>query len=99
MAQTLYNDIAAAEAAIDESCKRLLADKQILARIMHYCVDEFKGIDPKEIARRYIEGTPDIGSVGVLPEQTNRKIHGLPNEDSVPGERGVRFDIRILGKR
>ena len=58
MAQTLYNDIAAAEAAIDESCKRLLADKQILARIMHYCVDEFKGIDPKEIAKRYIEGTP-----------------------------------------
>ena len=95
MAQTLYNDIAAAEAAIDESCKRLLADKQILARIMHYCVDEFKGIDPKEIAKRYIEGTPDIGSVGVLPEQTNRKIHGLPNDDASVNEHSVRYDIRF----
>ena len=62
---------------------------------MSACVEEYKGIDPNEIAERYIEGEPEIGSVGVFPGQTNRKIHGLPNEDSVPGERGVRFDIRF----
>ena len=82
-------------AKYDECCKSILAEKIILAWIMNACVEEYKGIDPNEIAEKYIEGEPEIGSVGVFPGQTNRKIHGLPNEDSVPGERGVRFDIRF----
>lgn len=50
-------------AKYDESCKSILAEKIILAWIMNACVKEYKGIDPNEIARKYTEGEPEIGSV------------------------------------
>ena len=64
----------------DESVKRLLANKSILAVILKECVPEFKHCTTREIAEQYIEGEPQIGEVGIAPDETNRSgevIHGL----------------------
>ena len=45
----------------DESVKRLLANKSILAVILKECVPEFKHCTTREIAEQYIEGEPQIG--------------------------------------
>ena len=54
----------------DESAKRLLGQKGILAHILVKTVDEFKGINPKDVVS-CIEGTPYISSIPVEPGMTN----------------------------
>ena len=77
----------------DKTAKKLLANKQILAQIMKGCVDE--------IAEKYIEGTPEVGTVGVHVDDTNRLpkapeiITGSNNEDSTLTEGTVRYDVRF----
>lgn len=70
---TIHTEMTAAEKkiALDESCKRLLSEKSILAWILHACVAEFKDVPVRDIAEKYIEGTPELGEVRVLPEETN----------------------------
>jgi len=75
----------------DESCKRILSQKEILAPIMKECVWEYKDIDIKEIAEKYIEGTPVIGSLQVFGGE---KIRGLPTEAINENEGKVFYDIR-----
>lgn len=60
------------DARYDKTAKKLLANKQILAQIMKGCVTEYSGCSVKEIAEKYIEGTPEVGSVGVHADDTNR---------------------------
>ena len=78
--------------------KKLLANKQILAQIMKGCVDEYSECSVDEIAEKYIEGTPEVGTVGVHVDDTNRLprtpevITGSNNEDSTLTEGTVRFD-------
>jgi len=79
------------KAMYDESCKKILADKAILAWIMKECVAEYADVDVKEIASRYIEGVPDIGVTEIL---TSRTIKGLPNEMIGNNDGKVFFDIR-----
>ena len=87
-----------AMAQYDAACKRLLSEKSILAWILKDCVEEFQNTDPAEIAARYIEGTPQIGSVPVLPGETNppAKIRGAATEDTSLSEGTVHYDIRFL---
>lgn len=87
-----------AMARYDAACKRLLSEKSILGWILKDCVEEFQHTDPAEIAARYIEGTPQIGSVPVLPGQTNApsKIRGAATEDASLSEGTVHYDIRFL---
>jgi hypothetical protein len=47
-------------AQYDESAKRLLSHKHILAHILVKTVDEFKGMNPKDVVK-YIEGEPKVG--------------------------------------
>ena len=49
----------------DRTAKKLLANKQILAQIMKNCVNEYSACSVDEIAEKYIEGTPEVGTVGV----------------------------------
>ena len=58
------------DAQYDESAKRLLGQKGILAHILVKTVDEFKGINPKDVVS-CIEGTPYISSIPVEPGMTN----------------------------
>ena len=54
----------------DAACKRLLSEKIILAWIMKSCLEEYRDYDVKEIARRYIEGEPQVGTVPVGSDES-----------------------------
>ena len=84
------------KAVYDASCKRLLAQKIILAHIMKACLPEYWGLDAEEIAEKYIEGTPQIAKMPVLPDEENEPvIRGVSTEDKSPNEGTVTYDIRF----
>jgi len=84
-----------ASSSYDTNIKFLLADKQILARILKYAVSEFKDMTIEDI----------IASIGDDIEIETRPLDaGLSNlgrinttntEDSIPGEGKIVFDIRF----
>ena len=83
-------------AQYDAACRKLLSEKIILAWIMKSCLEEYRDCGVKEIAEKYIEGTPQVGKVAITPGETNAtKVHGISNEDTVQGEGKVTFDIRF----
>lgn len=98
---TLSKTISAAgdKAAYDAACKRLLANKTILAWIMKSCLQEFRDISVEDIAEKYIEGQPQIGQVAVYPDENapgdGELIQGSQTEDSSMTEGTVTFDIRF----
>ena len=86
----------------DAACKQLLGDKLILACILKGCVPEFMNCHVNDIETKYIEGEPEIGTVGVYPETTNPpketaggRVHGINAEDATDTEGKVTFDIRF----
>ena len=88
--------IADMNAKYDAACKRLLSEKIILAWIMKSCLEEYKDFDVNEIAERYIEGTPQVAEVAVLPDETNvTLIKGINTEDSSLTEGIITYDIRF----
>ena len=87
------------DAQYDNSAKRLIAHKFILARILVKTVEEFKGMDPLEVAA-LIEGLPYISAVPVEPGLTNavhfqngQRLVGFNTENQELNEGLVRFDI------
>ena len=56
----------------DENAKTILADKDILANILVYTVDEFLGMNPKDV-KGLIEEEPSVGNTPVAPGLTNKK--------------------------
>ena len=87
------------DAQYDESAKRLLGQKSILAHILVKTVEEFKGMNPKDVVS-YIEGTPYISSIPIAPGLTNiatenagERIIGFNTENTELNEGMVRFDI------
>lgn len=81
------------ESRYDAACKKLLANKQILARILKNCVKEFEDCNIKDIEQKYIEGTPEISAV--LVHQDVEFIEGMSAEDTSKNEGTVTFDIRF----
>ena len=59
----------------DTQCKRVLSQKEILARILARTVKEFAGMSVEEIIP-CIEGTPEIAVVSIDPGKTNQKRRG-----------------------
>jgi hypothetical protein len=98
----ITNAVKAADdkAQYDERAKRLLSQKHILAHILVKTVDEFKGMNPKDVVP-YIEGEPKVGIVPLEPGLTNKeelsedgeRVVGLNTENSEINEGLVRFDI------
>ena len=87
------------DAQYDEKAKNLLGHKIILAHILVKTIDEFKGMNPKDVVQ-YIEGEPyistvpvDTGSTNVEKEQDGEKVIGLNTENSELHEGLARFDI------
>ena len=87
------------DAQYDESAKRLLGQKSILAHILVKTVDEFAGMDPKEVVS-YIEGEPFINTVPIETGLTNTVIKNdeslvvsLNSENPELHEGMIRFDI------
>lgn len=94
----ISKDIEAAgqKAEYDAAAKCLLADKQILAWILKSCVEEFRDIEVKEIADKYIEGNPQVAEVPVMPDETNvPRVQGTGVEDVTITEGTITFDIRF----
>jgi len=83
------------KARYDTSVKEVLADKQVLARILKYTLDEFKDDSIEEIIR-CISDDIAISSIQVDPGLTNLgKVAKSSEEDTVPGEGTVVYDIRF----
>lgn len=86
-------------AKVDEKIKALLADKQILARILKYSVEEFKEYDILEIINRIEEveilEVPVDAGLSYKSKNEFGKISGSNTEDNVPGEGVIFYDIRF----
>ena len=95
------------EAQYDEKAKKLLRHKIILAYILVNTVEEFRGMNPKDVVK-YIEGEPYISTVPIDSGMTNTKerkeesieeietteqVIGLNTENSEINEGMIRFDI------
>ena len=92
----LAKNIAAAgdKAAYDACCKRLLANKIILAWIMKSCLEEYKDYDVQTIAEKYIEGDPQISAISVNPDE--EQIQGSSTEDVTIQEGTITYNIRFF---
>lgn len=68
---------------------------------MKGCVNEYSDCTVDDIVEKYIEGTPEVGSVGVHADDTNRPkkstdvIKGSNNEDSTLTEGTLFYDVRF----
>ena len=86
-------------AKVDEKIKALLADKQILARILKYSIEDFKEYDILEIINRIeeVEILEVPVDAGLSHKSKNEfgKISGSNTEDNVPGEGVIYYDIRF----
>ena len=87
------------EAQYDESAKRLLAQKYVLAHILVRTVEEFQGMEIEKVVS-LIEGDPYISKIPVASGLTNKdrnvegkRIVGLNTEAGERNEGLVRFDI------
>ena len=79
----------------DENVKWLLSEKIILAHILIYCVKEYKGMKPQEVAE-LIEGEPNVSEAMVNPGESNvSEITGDNTEDAVPNEGKITYDIKF----
>ena len=85
------------KAAYDNACKRLLANKIILAWIMKSCLEEYRDCGISGIASKYIEGKAQISEAAVHPDEEaeSLQIAGLNTEDSTINEGTVTYDIRF----
>lgn len=92
LSQTI--DIVSDSARYDASVKEVLADKQILARILKYSLAEFQDDEIESIINSM--DNPVISRVRMEPGQTNlNKIKKTSEEDIVLGEGKIYYDIRF----
>ncbi len=75
-------EVTEAKAQYDASAKRLLGQKSILAHILTRTIEEFKGMDPRQVEAS-IEGEPHIAAVSVEPGLTNKSL--LKDGESIVG--------------
>ena len=77
----------------DEACKRVLAEKIFLARIMKGCVEEYRDCPIDDIINKYIEGEPEIGETPT--HRDSEKIIGSDTEDASLRESTIHYDLRF----
>ena len=94
---TLANRVSTAAnmIAYDNACKRVIANKIILAWILKSCAKEYGDYSIEDIARKYIEGTPEVSKTAVNPDEEPEYIEGMDSEDTTINEGVVRYDIKF----
>ena len=76
------------EARYDRAAKKLLANKLVLAHILKDCVKEYQDCSIMDIAQKYIEGEPEVGTTGVYmddsssPEQPDIKLETMATQSA-----------------
>ena len=89
-------DIVEQKAQYDEACKKVLAEKIILAWIMKHTMREYADYDVPEIVEKFIVEEPKVAETKVLPDETNApKITGTGVEDNMVTEGSVVYDIQF----
>ncbi|MBQ6843127.1 MAG: hypothetical protein IJO60_00660 [Agathobacter sp.] len=89
-------DVTEKKVQYDAACKKILAEKIILAWVMKHTMDEYRVYEVPEIAEKFIIGEPQIGEIPVLPDETNApRITGVGVEDSSLTEGSVTYDIQF----
>ncbi len=84
------------EILYDENAKALLADKQVISRILKYTMSEFKAMEIDDIIKCI--GEVEIGKIPVDPGLTNSsygKLSQSSTEDNVPNEGIIFYDLRF----
>lgn len=100
MKNELARDLSLAEGKhqYDNYVKRVLSNKIILAWILKYVTEEFADMSLDEI-KSCIGSDIEVSEVGVMPGVANRremeKIRGEVQEDAVPREGEIYYDIRF----
>lgn len=103
MATNIGNTVHAAgeKAQYDQKAKQILRDKNILAHILVKSIDDFQGMNPKDVIP-FIEGDPYVSVVPVDESLLNTeagttedgdRIVGMNTEDSAILEGMIRFDV------
>ena len=88
-------EAANAASSYDTNIKFLLADKQILARILKYAVSEFKDMVIGDIMASIGEDI-EIGAKALDAGLSNLgRVNVSGTEDNIPGEGKIFFDIRF----
>lgn len=81
-------------AKYDASVKEMLVDKQILARILKYSLENFANEELSVIIESMDE--PVVSKIRMEPGHSNfNKIQRTSEEDQVIGEGGIYYDIRF----
>ena len=79
----------------DTNVKYLLADRQILSRILKYTIEEFRDMDVQDI----MDSISDDIEIGTKPVDAGLanlgRVKGTATEDNVPGEGIIYYDIRF----
>lgn len=81
----------------DSCCRKILADKPLLAYILKFCVPEYKDYSIKDIAQNFIEGKVEVENKTVFEEdgiqEVMPRIYGLVTVHNTIQEGTVYFDI------
>ena len=89
-------DLTVQKAQYDAACKKVLAEKIILAWIMKHTMKEYADYEVREIVERFIVGEPKVAETKVLPDETNAsRIAGTGVEDTTVTEGSITYDIQF----
>lgn len=92
---SLARAVRSARGAYDASCKRLLLERQVIARVLAGAVSGFEGVDPAEAARDLVVGEPTLGEpLGRDAPADPGPALALSTEDGTEAEGQGRFDVR-----
>lgn len=78
----------------DAACKKVLAEKGIIANILKYCTTEFADVSIADICNKYLQEKPIIGNITVEPADIT-SLQGTANEDNSLAEGKIYYDIRF----
>ena len=83
------------KAMYDNACKNVLKDKQIMARILKECVDEFADCTIADIINYAFTGKIYVGSYPVDANSVPPELENEDAEDNVLNEGLIKYDIRF----
>ena len=85
------------KARYDKNVKELLADIQVLSRIVKHTVTEVESLSIQEIMECIDRSSIRVGVVPVEPGLTNMgRVESIRTEDAIPNEDYITYDIRFV---